>query len=96
MPVGSNVSGQRASRGAEAYLAELDLPELATRICAAVPSLRTVVLTLQGVRGRPFATFQHGPDCKDFRLYAKTLAVVAGMGPRPPRGEEEESSTRRP
>ena len=66
----------------EAYLATLDLNTLAARIRDAVPSMRTIVLSLAGVPGQPDAELQDGPDyggLTDFEANTKVKDGYSGF-----------------
>ncbi|KAH9936762.1 uncharacterized protein BXZ73DRAFT_100184 [Epithele typhae] len=65
---------------AEAFMRGLDLDALARRLCAACPTLRTVVVLLSGVRGRANERVQLGPQCTEFELYADRMGNPGHRG----------------
>ncbi|KAH9936767.1 uncharacterized protein BXZ73DRAFT_45012 [Epithele typhae] len=65
---------------AEAFMRGLDLDALARRLCAACPTLRTVVVLLSGVRGRANERVRRGPQCTEFELYADRMGNPGHRG----------------
>ena len=65
---------------AVAYLRSLNLDDLIVRICDAVPTIRTVVLTLEGPQDSlPFSKASHGPRYAEFSMMAQTVADIGGI-----------------
>ena len=58
---------------------ELDLDALATRISETVPSLRTIIISLDGPRNGPFQVVQRGPDYDDYYTHAVMIAQTGGL-----------------
>ena len=67
------------STQAERYLAEFDLDAFVDLLRTKISTLNTIVVTLEGVPGRPFAKAAHEQDCAGFRMYTAEIANAGGV-----------------
>ena len=64
---------------AERYLAEFDLDAFVELLRTNTSTLDTIVVTLEGVPGRPFAKATHGLYSAAYRMYTAEIVKAGGI-----------------